>query len=233
MAVGSDGDQRLECVCRLENNWKSLPKCGLGRQPSHRLYAVTYFHRRGEYMVPWGPICNIALVSHSPWPSPHSTCVSGFRKAVREEMAYFIKGDWNSGCVLVSCLQAEQGRSHCLQLEGKYQWEGNNLWAGGPCSPPVQKFQLKMEFTTTRRARLQSSGGEEILGDSSAHLHGWAYSSCSSFQQCPHICCFFSRGWRCFQIYLSAHACCLSKLWQSNNVFLSILRVLRCKIEGF
>lgn len=56
LAVGSDGgDQRLECVCMLENNCKSLLKLGLARQPGCWLYLATYFHRRGEYVALWAP----------------------------------------------------------------------------------------------------------------------------------------------------------------------------------
>ena len=111
----------------------------------------SFWWQRGEYVVLWGPICNTALGSRSLWPSPCSACVTGFRKAVRGETAYFIKGHWNCGCVLVSCAQAGRYCSCCLQLESKQQGGEKSLWAGGPCNPSMKK--LKMELTTTRGAR--------------------------------------------------------------------------------
>lgn len=71
LAVGSNrGDQRLECVCRLENNCKSLPKCGLAVQHGHQLCLAVYSHGRGEYVAQGGtsPMLHSVLVPHDPAP---------------------------------------------------------------------------------------------------------------------------------------------------------------------
>lgn len=71
LAVGSNrGDQRLECVCRLENNCKSLLKCGLAVQPGHQLCLAVYSHGRGEYVVQGGTsaMLHSVLISHDPAP---------------------------------------------------------------------------------------------------------------------------------------------------------------------
>lgn len=54
LTVGSNRDQRLECLCRLENNCKSLPKCRLAVQPGHWVCLAVYSHGRGEYMAQGG-----------------------------------------------------------------------------------------------------------------------------------------------------------------------------------
>lgn len=76
LAVRSNrGDQRLECVCRLGNNCKSLPKCGLAVQHGRRLCLAVYSYGRGECVAQGGTsaMLHSVLVPCDPAPIQRSS----------------------------------------------------------------------------------------------------------------------------------------------------------------
>lgn len=92
LAVGSNrGDQRLECVCRLENNCKS-PKKWAGSAAWPWLCLAMCSHGRGEYMAQGdtSAMLHSVLIPCGPAPIQHASRDS---EKLVEGMACFSKGD--------------------------------------------------------------------------------------------------------------------------------------------
>lgn len=109
LAVRSNrGDQRLECICRLENNCKSLPKCGLAVQPGHWVCLAVYSHGTGEYMAQRGTFAMLHSVIIPCDPAPTQLASGDSEK--------LLEGKW-----LVLSKETETGL-YCFLQDPKISW---------------------------------------------------------------------------------------------------------------